>query len=220
MRLTHTTRQTPREGAVFVYPSNLAGKQIAGPAKVARTTYGASKGFTEGRDGMSYAIPVKDMDLDWLPGKAIAASINQFLNHAREHPDTIFHVTLLNQQVGGPSHQDMADLFMAAPENCSIDNVWAALIISETNKPPKTRCGDCIHRQYRSPRPPSRCDIGQCAFEIDAYWFGSDHDCHNHQFERVDAKHPARQPTPVVTLTPRPKDTQQRAAPDFFDSPL
>lgn len=220
MRLTHSTRQTPREGAVFVYPSNLAGKQVAGPAKVARTTYGASKGATEGRDGMTYAIPVKDVNLDWLPGKAIAASTRRFFDHARENPDTIFHVTLLNQQVGGPSHQDMADLFMAAPENCSIDNVWAALIISETKKPLQTRCGDCIHRQYRLPRPPSRSVIGQCAFEIDAYWFGTDHDCHNHQFARVDAEHPSQQPTPVITLTPRPPTAKGGLPSGWNDSPL
>lgn len=220
MRMTHTTRQTPREGSVFVYPSNLAAKQVAGPAKVARVSFGASKGVTEGRDGMTYAIPVKDENLDWLPGKAIAASVRKFVGHARENPDTVFHVTLLNQQVGGPSHQDMADVFADAPENCSIDNAWAALMFSETDKPLKERCGDCCHRQYRLPRPPSKSVIGQCAFEPDAYWFGESHDCHNHKFTRVDTEHPPRQPTPVITLTPQERHTKQAAEPGWNNSPL
>lgn len=54
---------TPAPGTVFVFGSNPEGRHGAGAAKVAREQFGAKYGCGNGRSGMSYAIPTKDLEM-------------------------------------------------------------------------------------------------------------------------------------------------------------
>ncbi len=65
------------EPPVFVYGSNRMG--INGK--------GAVKGVARGLNGNAYAIPTKDEQLSTLPINAIREEVDQFIDHARRHPE-------------------------------------------------------------------------------------------------------------------------------------
>lgn len=72
----------------------------------------------------------------------------------------------------------------------------------------KCCCGNCAHREFRSPAPASRQIVGQCAFEHDGLWFGAGFVC--------QSGHHAFTLTPK---TPTPS-TSTRSAQPANSSPL
>lgn len=109
---------------VFVFGSNLAGRHGKGAALTARLYFGAVYGQGSGRQGMSYAIPTKDHDLQTLPLAEIASYVTEFLGYAAEHSDLVFYVTRVGCGLAGYQDADVAPLFKGAPKNCQLPQEW------------------------------------------------------------------------------------------------
>lgn len=113
---------------VFVFGSNLAGRHGAGAALWARRNKGALYGQGCGRQGNSYAIPVKDgrkgADLkdpaQTLPLWVVAAHVQKFLEYARAHEDDLFQVTPIGCGLAGFKPEQIAPLFKDAPSNVDL----------------------------------------------------------------------------------------------------
>jgi len=103
---------------IFVFGSNLAGRHGKGSAELARLFYGAKRGVPEGIEGLSYAIPTKDINLAPLPLDVIQMHVAKFLDYARAHPDLIFDIVPIGCGLAGYHFEDIAPLFKGAPENC------------------------------------------------------------------------------------------------------
>lgn len=123
-----TTKPSPRKPRafkmVFVFGSNLAGVHGAGAAKAALERHGARYGMGVGREGNSYAIPTKDMDIRTLPMSNIEIHIAAFIDYARANPGVQFQVTQIGCGLAGLKAQDIAPLFSNAPDNCHFDEAW------------------------------------------------------------------------------------------------
>jgi hypothetical protein len=125
----HPDNTTPRgKQVVFVFGSNLAGRHGAGAAKVARVNFGAAYGVGSGPTGRAYAIPTKGSRLEVLPLAEIEQSIQAFLVYAASQPKTDFFVTRIGCGLAGFDDGQIAPLFAAAPDNCSLPEPWQSLI--------------------------------------------------------------------------------------------
>jgi hypothetical protein len=109
---------------IFVFGSNLAGRQGAGSALEARRNWGAVYGVGSGPTGRSYAIPTKDYDLVSLPLEAIAAGVAKFMEYAAAHPHDSFYVVKIGCGLAGYKEEDIAPMFFAAPANCVLPEGW------------------------------------------------------------------------------------------------
>lgn len=114
-----------RDGAVFVFGSNLKGVHGAGAARFAQRHFGAKTGIGEGMQGQSYAIPTK---VTWrdegMPIAQLQSHVEKFIEYARLHPDVVFAVTRIGCGYAGYSDEDIAPLFCDAPENCKLPQWW------------------------------------------------------------------------------------------------
>lgn len=119
---------------IFVFGSNLAGRHGKGAALAAARWHGAQYGVGSGRTGNSYAIATKDYNLKVLPLGLIASGVRIFLDYARANPDLEFLVTALGTGLAGYSHEDIAPMFIDAPDNCRLPQEWIAIIEVETLK--------------------------------------------------------------------------------------
>lgn len=117
-----------REGEIFVFGSNLAGRHGKGAALTAKQQYGAQYGIGVGPTGFAYALPTKDENLNTLPLSCIAGHVNDFITYAEFRPDEVFFVTAVGTGLAGYRHEDIAPLFTHAPTNCRLPPEWTALL--------------------------------------------------------------------------------------------
>ena len=114
---------------VFVFGSNEAGRHGAGAARDARIRYGAILGQGFGlmqgdTGGSSFAIPTKDWVLQPLPLATIQFYVNRFIAFAKEFESLEFQVTQIGCGLAGFKSEDIAPMFINAPDNCHFDLAW------------------------------------------------------------------------------------------------
>lgn len=112
---------------VFVFGSNLAGRHGKGAALNAVREHGAIYGQGVGRQGGSYAIPTKDLNIKALPLQNIKRHVDDFLKHARNNNMDDFQVTRIGCGLAGYKDKDIAPLFRDAPPNCVLPRGWREL---------------------------------------------------------------------------------------------
>lgn len=110
---------------IFVFGSNLAGRHGKGSARRAADVYGAQRGVGEGRTGRAYAIPTKSAGLVVLPLRDIRASVDRFVDYARQHPELTFEVVAIGTGLAGYTHEQIGPMFSCAPPNCKLPQAWA-----------------------------------------------------------------------------------------------
>lgn len=114
------------ESAVFVFGSNLEGVHGAGAALHAKKHYGAIQGVGKGIQGNSYAIPTKvypTMNAT-LPLSVIQSYVDVFILYAEANPELTFEVTAIGCGLAGYDPEDIAPLFISAPDNCILPEVF------------------------------------------------------------------------------------------------
>lgn len=109
---------------IFVFGSNLAGRHGAGAALEARRKYGAIYGCGEGLQGYSYGIPTKDRELKPRTLDEIKASVDKFIEFARDTPETIYQVTRVGCGLAGYRDDQIGPMFAEAPANCELPVNW------------------------------------------------------------------------------------------------
>ncbi len=113
-----------KEGEVFVFGSNLAGRHGKGAAKTALIYYGAVYGKGEGYQGNSYAIPTKNQNLKTLSLSDIQHCAECFINFAKSFPDMKFFLTRIGCGLAGYKDKDIAPFFKEAPPNVRKPPDW------------------------------------------------------------------------------------------------
>ena len=106
-----------------MFGSNLAGIHGAGAVLAARQ-HGAIYGVGFGRQGDSYAIPTKDRQLRPLSLTEISAYVARFIQYAEAHPELTFNVTRIGCGLAGYKDNQIAPLFVGAPNNCHLPEGW------------------------------------------------------------------------------------------------
>ena len=125
---SYITKLAPNE--IFVFGSNLAGRNGKGAAKLAQDKFGAKYGIGIGFSGQSYAIPTKDgtngQSLSdpraTLPLEEIKEYVSDFLYDAEGCPELIFLVTEIGCGLAGYDVSDIAPMFETAQENVWLPN--------------------------------------------------------------------------------------------------
>lgn len=106
---------------VFVFGSNKTGRHGKGAALHAVRHCGAVYGIGEGRMGNSYALPTKGFRLETLSLAEIERrSVQNFLFHARAHPEDTFRLTPVGCGLAGYRHDQIGPMFRGAPANVII----------------------------------------------------------------------------------------------------
>ena len=96
---------------VFVFGSNLGGMHGGGAARIAYRCFGAKMGVGVGLQGQSYAIPTMQGGPE-----TIRPYVDEFIDFARQHPETTFLVTPIGCGIAGFTPADIAPLFQDAVE--------------------------------------------------------------------------------------------------------
>lgn len=109
---------------IFVFGSNRSGIHGAGAAAFAHKNLGAEWGVGEGMTGNCYALPTKGHKIENLSLDAIHKHINDFLYFARNNPEKTFKVTCVGTGLAVWNHEDIAPMFISAPDNCHFDELW------------------------------------------------------------------------------------------------
>ncbi len=109
---------------IFVFGSNLAGRHGAGAALEARRKHGAVYGVAEGLMGNAYGIATKDRNLYPRSLDAIKASVNTFLDFARDTPELTYEVTRIGCGLAGYKDVQIGPMFAHAPPNCILPVNW------------------------------------------------------------------------------------------------
>lgn len=117
-------QKPPHVEPVFVFGSNLAGRHGGGAALHAAQKHGAQEGVGEGLTGNSYALPTMDAHIRPRHIAYIAASIDKFIDVARQSPELRFRVTRVGCGIAGFTDDQIAPLFLGAPDNCEFDPLW------------------------------------------------------------------------------------------------
>jgi len=123
-KLAMEKRDTRNRHKIFVYGSNLAGRNGAGSALHAKKYFEAKNGVGFGRTGNAYSIPTKDSSLNPLSLKTIREYVTEFLRYASEHPELEFFVVAIGTGLAGYSHEQIAPMFKYAPPNCELLPEW------------------------------------------------------------------------------------------------
>jgi len=97
---------------IFVYGSNLAGRNGKGAALTAQKFWGAKYGVGSGRTGQAYAIPTKDEHLNVLSLTQIKAYVKIFLIYAEQNSSLTFLVTPVGTGLAGYKEEDIKPLPM------------------------------------------------------------------------------------------------------------
>lgn len=111
-------------GHVFVFGSNLAGRPGRGAAKHALERHGAIFGQGLGRQGMSYAIPIKGATLITLGLYIIREHVRDSVAYATEHLEERFYVTRVGCGLAGYTDAEIGPLFANAPFNVQLPPQW------------------------------------------------------------------------------------------------
>lgn len=114
--------------SIFVFGSNLAGRHGKGDALTARMKHGAVYGQGEGLQGRSYGLPTKDARIQSLSLPEVVKSVARFLDFARSRPDLTFDVAAVGCRLAGFTPAQIAPLFAAAPTNCYLHPLFAAVL--------------------------------------------------------------------------------------------
>lgn len=112
---------------IFVFGSNLSGRHGKGAALYAKQHHGAIYGQGIGLQGTSYAIPTKDININTLPLWRIEGYVNDFIEHAKNHPTYVYNVSRIGCGLAGYNDEDIAPLFREAPSNCVLPEGWREL---------------------------------------------------------------------------------------------
>lgn len=123
----HKDGTQPGSNQVFVFGSNLAGIHGAGAAKAA-LQYGARMGHGIGLQGLTYAIPTKDVDIKTMPIDNIKPYIERFKKMTQEYPQAEFFVTRVGCGLAGYKDSQIAPLFKGCGSNCSFPKEWERYI--------------------------------------------------------------------------------------------
>lgn len=110
---------------VFVFGSNLQGYHGGGAARTAMDKFGAEWGVGVGPTGRCYAIPTMQGGVE-----TIKPYVDEFLEYAKEHPDTRFLVTRIGCGIAGFDDMDIAPLFEEAVSipNIALPKTWWNII--------------------------------------------------------------------------------------------
>ena len=97
---------------IFVFGSNIQGRHGAGAALQAMK-FGAIYGQARGRQGQTYAIPTKDLEIGRrsIPLKKIHQEIHQFIDYATTYPEWEFLVTAIGCGLAGYRAEEMVEPF-------------------------------------------------------------------------------------------------------------
>lgn len=119
---THT-KDDPR---VFVFGSNAAGIHGAGAAAYARLELGAVLGVGEGPTGRTYALPTCYRPGEPVTMPELAVYVYNFLEYARQHPDTRFFVSPVGCGIAGFTEEEVSYIFreLGIPDNCDMPPGW------------------------------------------------------------------------------------------------
>lgn len=127
----HRDWESPKNGEIFVFGSNLAGRHGAGAAKEAIINYGATYGRACGMQGQSYAIATKDMYIETMPLCTIKFGIDIFVEYAIDNPTKKFWITRIGCGLAGYKDETIAPLFKNAPSNCIMPEPWKLYLKGE-----------------------------------------------------------------------------------------
>lgn len=119
----HRDATLPKNGEIFVFGSNLAGRHGAGAAKAA-LLYGAKMGQGIGHFGQSYALPTKDERIRTLPIGMVRTYVTNFCRYAAANPQYTFFVTAIGTGLAGFKNMEIAPMFINAPTNCNFPEQW------------------------------------------------------------------------------------------------
>lgn len=122
---THRDGTVPKNGEIFVFGSNLAGRHGAGAALAAYNHFGAKHGKGIGLQGQSYAIPTKDEVLRTMLLMSVKHHVTTFLAYAKSHPNTQFFITRIGCGLAGFKDADIAPMFAPMLKNCNYPESWA-----------------------------------------------------------------------------------------------
>lgn len=112
----------------LVFASNKAGRHGKGSALLAKKKYGAIYGRAIGPQGRSYAIPTKDYDVyTRLSISSIKPFVEDFVAFAKTRPELTFWVVRIGCGESKYTDEDMAPLFVGAPQNCRMPERWRAI---------------------------------------------------------------------------------------------
>ena len=107
---------------IFVFGSNEEGRHYAGAAKFAQDHCGARPGVGVGPTGRSYAIPTMN---GW---QRLTKEAQRFIEYAMQHPEESFFATRVGCGIAGYQDNEIAPLFVDAPENCLLPLGWRDLV--------------------------------------------------------------------------------------------
>jgi len=146
-RTYHVDRTIPAQGAVWVFGSNLAGRHGKGAAEIAVNQFGAKRFVGKGRVGQSYAIATKDgrkyeKPMAILSLAIIKPQIEEFIEHARSHPQDQFFITRVGCELAGYDNDEIAPLFRDAPSNCSMAEEWRPFLEPDQPGPTTGQSGE------------------------------------------------------------------------------
>lgn len=105
---------------VFVFGSNLAGRHGRGSALEAKMKHGAQYGKGVGRQGNSYAIPTKGLNLQTLPASEIAKHVKDFIDYASVNWTDTFNVVAIGCGLAGYLAHEIGPMFKDAPKNVKL----------------------------------------------------------------------------------------------------
>jgi hypothetical protein len=117
---------------IFVFGSNELGIHGGGAAKVAHDKHGAIRGQGFGPQGQSFGIPTCSKPTG-QPGfeishEKLAYYVACFLAYAkiigRARPNIQFQITKIGCGLAGWKNEEVAPLFVNAPDNCQFDTEW------------------------------------------------------------------------------------------------
>ena len=114
-----------KEGEIFVFGSNLAGRHGGGAAYLAMQKFGAKYGQGVGLQGQSYAIPTMQGGVE-----TIRPYVDEFIAYAKVHHEMKFLVTRIGCGIAGFRDGEIAPLFKGAinVENIYLpESFWAIL---------------------------------------------------------------------------------------------
>jgi hypothetical protein len=124
---------------VFVFGSNREGKHGRGAAFSALKEHGAIYGQGEGIQGSSYGIPTKMTPYVPLSLNEIRVHVDKFLDFANEHPEHTFTVTRVGCGLAGYTDEQIAWMFVMAPENCELPTEWTKIYDECITEPQKAK---------------------------------------------------------------------------------
>ena len=130
VRITPEHITSLKDGQVFVFGSNEAGKHGKGAALTAKRKFGAEEGQGFGIVSQSFAIPTKDWKIQTLPLDVISMYVKRFIAYAKVNKHLQFFVTPIGCGEAGYLPSQIAPFFYECEtmENVALPKVfWSEL---------------------------------------------------------------------------------------------